>query len=263
MFTALTPLARGLAMATVLVSLTFAAGRAPAAHAGNFGSGPIVCTVCPTLPQPPSLDVLTLTDKDNTLLIQGQGFSSWGGIDLYVWQSRNSWDDPSFAGTVHSAAHGSALTLQIPVVTTKQGQYCSHPDDIYVVATDDNTHLSSGVRHFVAFPELGCYALKLSPVAVRPSLQSTLNAVTGTIHVWGHHYTPHTSVAVYLLQNGMSMPASYPTTLAAKGAHFATTLSTGHLGCSNTLSWTMYALDQTANVASPLHRDQDPCYVPK
>lgn len=194
--------------------------------------------------------------------IQGQGFSFWGGIDLYVWHPSYTWGDGSFAGTVHTTAHRSALTLRLPVVATKQGQYCSHLSAIYVVAIDDDTHLSSGVQKLLFTRALGCYALKLPPVTAKPSLQDALNATKGAIHVSGHHYTPHTSIAVYLLRNDLPLPALSPTTRTATGGgKFTTVLHTGYTGCSDTLSWTTFALDQAANVASPLRRANLPCHV--
>lgn len=261
MFTAPTPRARGLALATILLSLALAA-RAPAAHASTFDSGPVVCKVCPNLPQPPRLAPLQATTKGNAVLIHGQGFSSWGGVDLYLWQHTAPAADGTytFAGTVHTIAHGSDLSFRLaPLVhygSTKVP--CLDYNTIDVVAIDDSTHFSTGVQAL----NVWCYALTLPSAAAYPSLKATLHATTGTIHLSGHHYTPHTQVAVYFLPNGLPAPVPGPTTLTAMGTQFATTLSTGHVGCSDTLSWTMFALDQTANAASSLHTVKDPCYIP-
>ena len=263
MFTALTPFARGIAMAGILVSLAVAAGRAPAAHASGGGSGPVVCTVCPVFPGSPTLSPLQQTANNKSVLIKGQGFSSWGGIDLYVWKSYDPGVDAgSFAGTIHTTAQGSALAFRLsPLVYTgphDRKVICLGDNAIYVVAVDDSTHFSSGVRAL----NLGCYALSLPAVTAKQSLHVALKATKGAITVTGRHYTPHTSIAVYLLPNGLPMLVPGPTTLTASGSQFATTMYTGHLGCSDALSWTTFALDQAANVASPLRTVQDLCTVP-
>jgi hypothetical protein len=260
----LTTLARGLATITLLTGLALALGGAPAAHAFKIPIGPAPCGLCPILPQSPTLGPLEVETNGSAVAVQGQGFTSWGGVDLYVWQNNN----PSgiaagaFAGTVHTTAHGSALNIRLaPLVYDGPSDHkvpCLDYNTIYVVAIDDHTHLGSGVQKLVSW----CSALKLPPVMTDPSLRAVLNASAGTIHLSGHNYTPHTEIAVYLLQNGAPMLIPIPTTLTARVTQFTTTLSTGHTGCSNALSWTTFALDQAANVASPLRTVQDPCSVP-
>lgn len=274
LFAALVPFTDDLAMAIALVILALVVGHAPAAQASSGGSGPVatatpvpvipgpvICKVCPPPPQPPALGPLTLTAKNDALLIKGQGFSPSGGVDLYFWQNATSGslvNGGTFAGMVHTTAHGSALNVSLPVTFgpyTPPGGLCFNTDATYVVAIDEKTQLGSGIQEFgnCVLPALG-----LGPVTAHPSLKAVLNATTGTIHVSGRHYTPHTSVAVYLYQNGLPLPVPFPVALTAKGTRFATTLSTNQMACSSTL-WTTFALDQTANAASPLRTVQNPC----
>jgi hypothetical protein len=253
-------LARGLALATVLLGLALTAGRPPALHAASIPLGPIVCTLCPQLPRSPSLDPLQVAAGGNAVMVHGQGFSTWGGVDLYVWQNSDpsGLDAGAFAGTLHTTARGTALTFDLsPLVYTgnrDRSILCLGDRTVYVVAIDDKTALSSGVQAL----DLGCYALQLPAGAAR-SLHATLHAMTGAVAIKGTHYTPDTAVAVYLLPNGQPRLASFPTTLTARGTRFTVTLPTGHTGCSDTLSWTTFALDQAANVASPLRTVQDRC----
>ena len=264
MYAPLSTLVRSLATITLLAGFVFASGRAQATHAGTVPVLPVICTRCPHLPLPPTLGPLQLTTSGNAVIVQGQGFSSWGGVDLYVWQHKYpaAVDTYTFAGTVHTTAHGSALNVRLaPLVyvgPSDRNVPCLDYNTIYVVAIDEGTDLGSGMQTLISW----CDVLQLPAVMAHPSLQAVLNAPAGTLHISGHHYTPHTAIAVYLLQNGSPLWPSYPTTLKAKVTQFMTTLSTGYKGCSDTLSWTTFALDRAANVASPMRMIQDPCYSP-